>query len=39
MAQVADVICSDYDVQPDMARADTAALLDELAGAGLVVTT
>jgi hypothetical protein len=39
VAQVADAICCDYDVQPDVASSDTAALLDTLAGAGLVVTT
>jgi len=37
VAQVADVICSEYDVAPDTALEDTGFLLENLAGAGLVV--
>jgi len=37
VAQVADAICSEYDVPPDTALDDTGALLENLAGAGLVI--
>ena len=37
LAQVAAAICSEYDVPPDTALDDTAALLENLAGAGLVI--
>ncbi len=37
VAQVADTICSEYDVPPETALDDTGVLLEHLAGAGLVV--
>jgi hypothetical protein len=37
VAQVADTICSEYDVPADTALDDTGALLENLAGAGLVI--
>jgi hypothetical protein len=37
VAQVADAICSEYEVPATVALDDTAALLENLAGAGLVV--
>ena len=37
VAQVADTICSEYDVPPETALDDTGVLLENLAGAGLVV--
>jgi Coenzyme PQQ synthesis protein D (PqqD) len=36
VAQVADVICSEYDVPANTALDDSVALLENLAGAGLV---
>lgn len=39
VVQVAGAICSDYDVLEDEALTDAAALLEALAGAGLVTTT
>ncbi len=37
VAQVADTICAEYEVPPDTALDDTVALLENLAGAGLVI--
>ena len=37
VAQVADVICAEYDVPADTALDDSVALLENLAGAGLVI--
>jgi aspartate aminotransferase-like enzyme len=39
VAQVADAICSGYDVVEEVALTDASALLEALAGVGLVSTT
>ncbi len=37
VGDIAEVICSEYDVTPDAAVDDACELLESLAGAGLVV--
>ncbi len=39
VAEVADAICSGYDVMEEEALTDTSALLEALAGVGLVAAT
>lgn len=39
VAQVANSICSGYDVMEEVALSDTSALLEALAGVGLVSTS
>jgi hypothetical protein len=37
VAEVVDAICTEYDVPPTTAMSDAGALLESLAGAGLVI--